>query len=275
MLSWWITDNDHQPNEWAEQHRQSLTTRPTHEYVLTDREFELLLEACSSLPEPRDLQARFVCLAAGRLGLRTGEIAHFRADWLDWDRMLLRITQHEPCECGYYRRQASQETTHNDQLSQEEAMERRWHPKTAASARSVPVDLSLRLELCLERFTEQYEAFPRSRTAVNRRVNEAAEAADIDGRIYPHCLRVTAASYHAYQGVAPVPLQALIGWSDLATPQKYTPVSRRATADALRQSITGKRIEIAVTFCRPTPDRSEMLFEGYARWRARMQHVAH
>ena len=232
---WWMTDNYQQSNEWAQQHRQSLTTRHTHEDVLTDREFELLLEACSSLPEPRDLQARFVCLAAGRLGLRAGEIAHFRADWIDWDRMLLRIPQHEPCECGYCRRQASQETTHNEQLSQQEAMKGRWHPKTVASARAIPIDLSLRLELCLERFTDKYEAFPRSRTAVNRRVNAVAEAADIEGRVYPHCLRATAASYHAYQGVAPVPLQALMGWSDLATAQKYIRISGRATADALRQ----------------------------------------
>ncbi len=36
-----MTDNNHQSNEWAEQHRQSLTTRHTHEDVLTDREFEL------------------------------------------------------------------------------------------------------------------------------------------------------------------------------------------------------------------------------------------
>ena len=114
-------------------------------------------------------------------------------------------------------------------------MKGRWHLKTVASARAVPIDLSLRLELCLERFTDKYEAFPRSRTAVNRRVNAVAEATDIGGRIYPHCLRATAASYHAYQGVAPVPLQALMGWSDLATAQKYIRISGRATADALRQ----------------------------------------
>jgi len=76
------------------------------------------------------------------------------------------------------------------------------------------------VELCLERFTDQYDAFPRSRTAVNRRVTAAAKAADIDGRVYPDCLRATAASYHAHQGVAPVSLQALMGWSDLATAQK-------------------------------------------------------
>jgi len=149
--------------------------------------------------------------------------------------MLLRIPQHESCECGYCQRQASQEAAHNDQLTQEAAMERRWHPKTVASAHSIPVDLSLRIELYLERFTEQYEAFPRSRCAVNRRVTAAAEAADLDARVYPHCLRATAASYHTYQGVAPVPLQTLMGWSDLATAQKYIRSSGRATADALRQ----------------------------------------
>ena len=78
-----MTDDYQQSSEWAQQHRESLTTRHTHEDVLTDREFELLLEACSSLPEPQDLQTRFVCLAAGRLGLRAGEIAHFHAEWLD------------------------------------------------------------------------------------------------------------------------------------------------------------------------------------------------
>ena len=230
-----MTDDYQRSSEWAQQHRESLITRHTHEDVLTDREFELLLEACSSLPEPKDLQTRFVCLAAGRLGLRAGEIAHFHAEWLDWDQMLLRIPQHEPCECGYCRRQATQETTHNEDLTHEKAMEARWHPKTVASARSIPIDLSLRLELCLERFTDQYEGFPRSRSAVNRRVTAAAEAADIDGRVYPHALRATAASYHAYQGVAPVPLQALMGWNNLATTQKYIRISVRASANALRQ----------------------------------------
>nr|WP_233710693.1 tyrosine-type recombinase/integrase [Natronococcus pandeyae] len=66
--------------------------------------------------------------------------------------------------------------------------------------------------------------------------NEAAETADLRGRVYPHCLRATAASYHAYQGVAPVPLQALMGWSDLATAQKYIRISGTAIADALRQA---------------------------------------
>jgi hypothetical protein len=92
-----MTDNYQQSNEWAQQTRQSLTTRHTHEDVLTDREFELLLEACSSLPEPRDLQARFVCLAGGRLGLRAGEIAHFRQTGSIGIGSCFAF-QHEPCD---------------------------------------------------------------------------------------------------------------------------------------------------------------------------------
>lgn len=83
-------------NEWADRHRQALTTRHSHEDVLNDREFELLLDACGELPDPRGFAGRFICLLGGRLGLRAGEIAHFNSSWLDWNRKLIRIPQHEP-----------------------------------------------------------------------------------------------------------------------------------------------------------------------------------
>lgn len=222
-------------NEWAERHREALTTRHSHEDVLNDREFERLLEACRDLPAPRGFEAPFICLLGGQLGLRAGGIAHFRTAWVDWNRKLIRIPKHEPCDCGYCQRQARQEAAHTDNLTVEAALRSRWHPKTIASARSIPFDLSLRIELCVERFARQYEGFPRSRSTVNRRVQGAAEQAQLTGRVYPHCLRATAASHHAYKGVAPVPLQALMGWSDLATAQKYIRISGTATADALRQ----------------------------------------
>lgn len=221
--------------EWADRHRRALTTRHTHEDALTDRQFELLLEACSTLPEPHDFEARFICLTAGRLGLRAGEIAHFQTAWVNWNRRTIRIPQHEPCKCGYCRRQARQEADHNENLSVADAIASRWHPKTVSSARLIPFDLSLRLELCFERFAARYDEFPCSRSTINRRVQAAANEADLAGRVYPHCLRATAASYHAYKGVAPVPLQALMGWCDLATAQKYIRISGTATADALRR----------------------------------------
>lgn len=72
------TSND----EWADQHRQALTSRHSPEDVLNDREFELLLEARGELPAPWDFEARISCLPGGRLGLRAGGIAHSRlAGW--------------------------------------------------------------------------------------------------------------------------------------------------------------------------------------------------
>lgn len=229
---------DHQQssnNEWAVRHRQSLTTRPSHEDVLNDREFELLLEACGDLPEPRGFQARVSCLLGARLGLRAGEIAHLQTAWIDWNRKPFQSPQHDPCACGHCERQARQEASHNDDLKEADAVAARWHPKTVASARSLPFDLSLRIELCLERFADRYDEFPRSRSSINRRAQAAADEAGLSGRVYPHCLRATAASRHAYKGVAPVPLQALMGWSGLATAQKYIRISGTATADALRR----------------------------------------
>jgi integrase len=230
-----MTTNQFGAHEWADQHRRALRTRHTHQDALTDREFERLLEGCEQLPESRRFETRCICLLAGRLGLRAGEITHLTTDWLDWDRKLVRIPQFEPCTCGYCRRQARQEAHRNDSLTIEQAEAARWHPKTAASARVIPFDLSLRVELCLERFADQYDVFPRSRATINRRVHEAATQAELSGRVYPHCLRATAASFHSYRGVAPVPLQALMGWSDLSTAQKYIRISGSATAKAVRR----------------------------------------
>ena len=71
-----------------------------------------------------------ICLLAGRLGLRAGEITHLRADWVNWDRKLIEFPKHEPCECGTCRRQAKQDADHNNDLTKEAAMNDRWHPKT-------------------------------------------------------------------------------------------------------------------------------------------------
>lgn len=158
----------------------------------------------SALPEPHGFEARFICLIAGWLELQAGEIAYFRTAWVNWNHRTIRIPQHEPCQCGYCRQQAQQKATHNDDLSVADAVTSRWHPKTVASARLLPFDLSLRLELCVERFADRYDRFPRLWTTINRRVQAAADEADIAGRVYPHCLRATAASYHTYKGVAPV-----------------------------------------------------------------------
>lgn len=129
-----------------------------------------------------------------------------------------------------------QEVDHNEGLTFQDAMKDRWHPKTLTSARIVPYDVSLRVELSIEQIAYRHDSFLGSRATVNRRIMAAAEEAGLDGRVYPHCIRATAASFRAYREVPSVPLQALIGWTDLSIAQKYIRISGTATAEALRHA---------------------------------------
>lgn len=102
---------------------------------------------------------------------------------------------------------------HNPDLNMEDAEDMQWIAKTDETARDVPFDFSPRISLVIERFFEKYDEFPCSANAINRRVKKAAKLADeIDADdIYPHCLRATAATYHAARGLDVIPLQNLMG----------------------------------------------------------------
>jgi len=203
----------------------------------------MLLEGASRLPEPRDFQARFIVLVGGRLGLRPGEICHSEREWINWRENMIEIPRYSPCtkgndgaECGYCRDQSRQMTEYNEGISFEDALAQCWSPKTEAAARSVPFDFDSRAEIIVERFFDRYDAYPRSRTSINRRVKAAAEAADeIEAAdVYPHCLRATAATFHASRGLNAVTLQAMFGWASLSTAQKYIRKSGKATQRELQ-----------------------------------------
>jgi integrase len=221
---------------------RSNTTRHTKEDALSDREYQLLLEGCSKMRDYYGFQARFVALVAGRLGMRAGEIAHMREDWVDWRRNMVVVPRHEPCEkgkdggpCGYCRQQAQQRVEHNDDLALDDALAYSWSAKTDAAAREIPFDFDPRVSLAVERFFEKYDEYPTSRQSVNRRVTKAAETApQLDATdVYPHALRATAATFHAARGLDVLPLQAMFGWADLSTAQNYIQKSGENTARAL------------------------------------------
>jgi len=218
-------------------------TRHTKEDALTEREWELLWESAQSLDEPFALDAQLVVMVGGRLGLRAGEIAHLREEWVDWETDTIQIPHHDPCDfgrdgevCGYCRQCAKQRVEHNDgDLSLDDALGMRWHPKTENSAREVPFGFSIRAKIILERYFDRYDRFKASRQGVNRRVEAAAEgAADLDAaEIYPHCLRATCASLAAGRGLEAFQLQQMLGWEDVRTAIKYVRTSGERTARAL------------------------------------------
>lgn len=59
----------------------------------------LYLGACAIEDSKKELEACYIILLAGRLGLRTGEIQHVREGWIDWIRGEIAIPRHDPCGC--------------------------------------------------------------------------------------------------------------------------------------------------------------------------------
>lgn len=218
--------------------------RHSHQDALPDAEFEELVDAAARLADPYRSECRLILYAGGRLGLRAGEIAHLDESWINWERQMIEIPHHDPCTdgedgapCGYCHKRARSQLEHHDDLTMDEALRHRWEPKTAKSARAIPYDFDPEVQDAIESYFMFHDGYSPSRVSVNRRVDRVAQTAGMDTEtVYPHALRATAATWHAYRGVPPVALQNLFGWANLTTAQKYIRMSGSATAEALRDS---------------------------------------
>lgn len=207
--------------------------RSSKQDALSDDEFSELLMATDDLRDPFDKEAMFILVTGGRLGMRAGEICHFKSSWVNHNRGLIEVPGHEPCDCGYCRSCAHQSMKKSG-VDEDKDFAERWKPKTDAAARSIPFDFSDRVAAVIELFFEEFDEYPHSRVSINRRVDRVAEAAGMDpGDCYPHALRATAAMYHSYRGLPPVALQSMMGWSQLSVARHYIRASGGATRDAL------------------------------------------
>ena len=124
-------------------------TRHSHEDALSESEFKRLLGGAKLLKPPWNLEAMFIVFAGGRLGLRVGEIAHLRREWVSFETGLIQIPSHEPCRkgrdggiCGYCRRQARRVVANDDgdDRDLDDVLDSYWNPKTPASERAVPFE---------------------------------------------------------------------------------------------------------------------------------------
>lgn len=256
--------------------RRTCVVRYSREDALSEREFVLLLEGAERLKEWKQLQTKFVIMAAGRMGMRGGEIAHVSTDWVNESKNTISIPQHDRCTkgsndgeiCGYCRHRVEDYLdTHNkdrneivrniddefgdtidddakeqivesrleeDNEDYDNVKERWWQPKTDASVRTIPYDFNVRLQLTIERFFDQYDQFPKSKATINRRIDAAAEASELEKNVYPHCLRATAATTHASRDVSPYALMSVMGWRDMDTARTYVAASDESAAREIR-----------------------------------------
>lgn len=255
--------------------------RHSREDALSDRQFEVLVDATYRMKPSQRLEGRTALYLAGKCGLRGGEIAHLTEEWVDWNEKIIVVPEHDRCTkgtnegeiCGYCRRRAIEELRTNNltieeaeravryefdddrlralgddgiretalqlrdevNITYQEAVERRWKPKTPNSAREVPFDFDVRVELCLEEFFDRFESWEKSKSTVNRRINRIAKVADVDWPVYPHCLRATAASFCAARGVSAYSLMSILGWSDISTARAYIASNAKQANREIRQ----------------------------------------
>lgn len=102
-------------------------TRYSREDALTERQLELLIRATRELDPPKDYEARLILNATAKMGLRVGELAHLRSDWVNWHDRMIDIPPFDACEfgtdggvCGYCRGRARDYLeTHNTTIDEE------------------------------------------------------------------------------------------------------------------------------------------------------------
>lgn len=215
--------------------RSGDSVRHSKADALNRREFERLLEGARKLgdsdyyysPDPV-----FTIYVLGRLGLRRGELVHMQEDWIDFKTEMIEIPQHDKCRmgengeaCGYCRQLAKQRVEYaDDDLDLETALEWMWVPKTEAAAREVYYGWDPRAAMYIERYfdSDEYTRYEASGSAVNRRVKKAAELGGLDPEpLHPHCLRATAATFHAARGLSSSALLQYFGWCNMATSEVY------------------------------------------------------
>lgn len=100
----------------------------SREFALDQHEFERYIDGCRRVEDPIQRQeCLFIAFVGGRLGLRAGEMLHFREDWIDWRNRMVDIPAFDPCTrgedggpCGYCRAQARQ-TADRSELTLAEA----------------------------------------------------------------------------------------------------------------------------------------------------------
>jgi integrase len=248
--------------------------RYSRDDALTEREFVLLLESTNKLKEQKQLETKFILMAAGRLGLRGGEIAHIDESWVNESEKTISVSQQHNCTgganagevCGYCRNRIRDYLeTHNvtfeeamtnvedefdgishnekveiaeqrvsENLEIEDVVDEWWQPKTGAAVRSIPYDFDVRLQLTVERFFDKYDSFAKSKATLNRRVDTVTEKSPIKKSVYPHSLRATAATTHASRNVSPYALMSVMGWRDMDTARTYISASDESAAIELR-----------------------------------------
>ena len=163
--------------------------------ILTREELDDLINACE---KPKET---LVIVGLAFTGMRASEFAHFRESWINWQKDVINVPEHQ-----------------GD-----------WHPKTKAGAREIFI-VEPQLRRVLRDWFMKHETIGMTRVSIHDTVRRVAARVKILKKVYPHCLRATFATMLAEKGVEPANIQVIMGWAKLSTADSYVK-PRRAMED--------------------------------------------
>jgi len=189
----------------------------TKENLLRDREITALLGLRKD--EFEDFAFRVLLYT----GLRVSEFVHMRRSWVDLGAGVITVPERQRCscmECRYAGREF-------------------WTPKTAASARTIPIVPEVRG--VLRDFFRDHEAvlevFP-SRQYVNNALKRLGRRAGV--RLFPHALRGTFATMLAERGFTPFEIKDALGWASIDVAVEYIKLSGSTLKRAFEEKWHGE-----------------------------------
>lgn len=213
----------------------SALERHAADHAPSDNEFNRLLEVAGAVNEAnRRIEDQFIVYAAGRLGLRSGELLHLNREWVDTDAKIIHIPAYDPCSCRYCQERVEELAENHEDVVYEEAIEFYWQPKYRASIRAIPYGFSDAAIAIVETFLEEVGHLDVAQSTVNRRVNTLEERAGVS-KVYPHALRAAAGFYWAKKGLEPMYLQAFMGWKDMRVANRYIRSTGRQLNNRIQQ----------------------------------------
>lgn len=169
--------------------------RQSREMTLTDDEIARMWQNCQSAID------KLLFVLAYELGMRVSEIAHLRADWIDFQNHKIHI----PPEFS----------------------------KTANSTRAIPYDFFPRAKTIIESFFALNDDVGLTRQTIYLHVKDIAKKAEIRKKITPHGLRANSAYRLAEKGMGVQAMRQFFGWSRLETANRYIQKSGRAAENEL------------------------------------------
>ena len=192
--------------------------------ALTIEEFIYFLDFCKNSLHP--LENTFLVIVTGRLGMREGEVAHMRKNWVDFEQEIIYIPSHEPCTCKYCMDARKKEIENRKKPAKKGKkkkkgpLKKRWSPKTPAGARAIPFGfLPDEAKDIIEEMLSKYPIISFTPIAISHRITRLAKKAGLDTG--PHPLRAAALTYFAYKNVGTKTIQDIAGWETLEQAEHY------------------------------------------------------